>query len=135
MVSLKIRRQSSLVQYVQHDRVMETRTLPLLFIVQCITILLCGHFSCADHAGVNDIGPYDDIYPSIDITHDQQTCSVIVNGTCPLYIALMVSFGGEYNGRGNIAGVQMALDEINRDTTMLPGYTLHYTLKKTVVCE
>ena len=84
---------------------------------------------------MNDVSPYDDIYPFIDVTRDQQECSVVENRTCPLYISLMVSFGGEFDGRGVIGGVQMALDEINRDPTMLQGYTLHYTLKTTVVSE
>ena len=113
---------------------MEAKRLCLLFIAQCI-IVHYSHFSCANPAQVNSFGPYDDIYPFIDIARDQQRCSPIENGTCPLYISLMVSFGGEFNGRGVIGGVQMALDEINRDPTMLPGYSLHYTLKTTEVGE
>ena len=114
---------------------MATKRLYLLFIVQYITILHCSHVSCVGNAGVNDVGPYDDIYPFIDVTRDQQRCSVVENRTCPLYISLMVSFGGEFDGRGVIGGVQMALEEINSDPTMLPGYNLHYTLKPTVVSE
>ena len=64
---------------------------------------------------------------------DQKNCSLIDNGTCPLYIALLVSFGGDYDGRGVIPGVQMAIDQINSDSTMLPGYKLHYILKATQV--
>ena len=97
---------------------MATKRWYLLFIVQCITILQCSHVSCVGNAGVNDIGPYDDIYPFIDVTHDQQGCSVIKNKTCPLYISLMVSFGGEFDGRGVIGGVRMALEEINSDPTI-----------------
>ena len=50
------------------------------------------------------------------------------NDTVPLYFALMQSFGGGFNGSGVIGGVEVALDQINDDPTLLPGYTLHYTL-------
>ena len=46
----------------------------------------------------------------------------------PLTFALLQSFGGDFNSSGAVAGVQVALDVINNDTTLLPGYTLHYTL-------
>ena len=78
-------------------------------------------------------GPYDHIYPFVDITQDQLNCSTTDNGTCPLYIALLVSFGGEFDSSGVVPGVQMALDQINSDPNILPGYTLHYTLKATKV--
>ena len=51
-----------------------------------------------------------------------------LNNTRPLYFGLMQSFGEEFNASGVIGGVEVALDQINRDETMLPGYTLHYTL-------
>ena len=46
----------------------------------------------------------------------------------PLTFALLQSFGGDFNSSGAVAGVQVALDVINSDPTLLPGYTLHYTL-------
>ena len=46
----------------------------------------------------------------------------------PLTFALLQSFGGNYDGSGSVAGVQVALDLINNDPDLLPGYTLHYTL-------
>ena len=79
------------------------------------------------------IGAYKHIYPFVDISQDQLTCSVAANGTCPLYFALLMSFGGEYDSSGVIPGVQLALDQINNDPTMLPGYSLHYTLKDATV--
>ena len=48
----------------------------------------------------------------------------------PLYFALIQSLGGPlslFDGSGSITGVKVALDEINNDTNLLPGYTLHYT--------
>ena len=55
------------------------------------------------------------------------------NGTLPLYIAFLISFGGDYTSSGAIPGVQVALDQINADPSILPGYTLHYTLRDTSV--
>ena len=55
------------------------------------------------------------------------------NGTLPLYIAFLISFGGDYTSSGAIPGVQVALDQINADPSILPGYTLHYTLSDTNV--
>ena len=88
-------------------------------------------------------GPYDHVYPYTDITGDQLNCSVSQNitcsesknGTCPLYIALMMSFGGDFDSRGVIPGVQLAIDQINRDPNTLPGYCLHYILKATKVSK
>lgn len=91
---------------------------------------------CADsRLNAPYFGPYKDIYPLVDITQDQLNCPRTENGTCPLYIGLMVSFGGEFDSSGVIPGVQLALDQINSDPSMLPGYTLHYTLRDTIVSE
>lgn len=48
--------------------------------------------------------------------------------TTHLYFGLMMSFGGDLVSSGAIPGVQVALDDINSNDSMLPGYTLHYTL-------
>ena len=83
------------------------------------------------------LGPYKEIYPYVDITRDQQSCvpdpAAGVDGTCPLYIALMMSFGGDFVSSGAIPGVQLAINQINSDPSILPGYTLHYTLLDTQV--
>ena len=56
------------------------------------------------------------------------------NGTTPLYFGLIMSFpGGEFDSSGAIAGVRVALDRINKDPTLLPNYTLHYTLTNSSV--
>ena len=81
----------------------------------------------------NQFGVYTQVYPDVDMTGDQTNCSRSSNETCPLYIALMMSFGGDYITSGVIPGVQLALDQINSDPDILPGYTLHYTLLPTRV--
>ena len=67
---------------------------------------------------VSTVRGYLHIYPPVD-ENDTRT---------PLYFALLQSFGSEYNGSGSVAGLQVALDRINSDPTLLPGYSLHYTL-------
>jgi len=61
---------------------------------------------------------YLDIYPPVD-ENDPRT---------PLYFALLQSFGGNFNGSGSVAGLQVALDRINNEPSLLSGYSLHYTL-------
>ena len=67
---------------------------------------------------VSTVRGYLHIYPPIDENDTRK----------PLHFALLQSFGSEYNGSGSVAGLQVALDRINSDPTLLPGYSLHYTL-------
>ena len=67
---------------------------------------------------VSTVRGYLDIYPPVD-QNDPRT---------PLHFALLQSFGGNFDGSGSVAGLQVALDRINSDPTLLPGYSLHYTL-------
>lgn len=62
--------------------------------------------------------PYLQVYPPVNET-DVRT---------PLYFALMLSFGGDYTSIGALPAVQIALNYINNQPSILPGYTLHYTL-------
>ena len=86
-------------------------------------------------ASGDNFGPYKQVYPKADLQLDPRNCSTSDNGTCPLYIALMMAFDGDFVSSGVIPGIQVAIDEINNDSSMLPGYTLHYTLMATRVCE
>ena len=63
-------------------------------------------------------GPYIQVYPRLNETDER----------APIYFALMLSFGGDYVSVGALPGVQIALDYINSEPSLLPGYTLHYTL-------
>ncbi len=52
----------------------------------------------------------------------------VLKGRTPLHFALIQSLGGQFDSSGSVAGVKVALDRINNDSSLLPGYTLHYTL-------
>lgn len=69
--------------------------------------------------------PYLQIYPPVNEA----------DGRIPLYFALVLSFGGEYKSNGAIPGVQIALDYINSEPSILPGYSLHYTLTDSQVAS
>ena len=60
----------------------------------------------------------------------------VLQGRTPLYFALIQSLGGpfsEFDASGSVAGVKIALDRINNDSSLLPGYTLHYTFANSQV--
>ncbi|CAI8012114.1 Gamma-aminobutyric acid type B receptor subunit 1 [Geodia barretti] len=61
---------------------------------------------------------YLQVYPPVNDTDD----------LTDIYFALMLSFGGDYVSIGALPGVQIALDYINSEPSILPGYSLHYTL-------
>ena len=71
---------------------------------------------------------YLQVYPGTNPTEEASV------GFKSLYFALMMSFGGDFRSSGAIPGVQVALDQINSDPTLLPGYQLHYTLTDSQVC-
>ena len=85
-------------------------------------ILLLRYVSCLTDPSVTS--GYLETYPKVQESTD----------TTPLYFGLIMSFpGGEFDGSGAIAGVRVALDRINSDPTLLPNYTLHYTLTNSSV--
>ena len=73
------------------------------------------------HSEPSWIRPYLRVYPPVSADED-------AGGTKSLYFALTMSFGGIFKSSGTIPGVEAALDRINSDPTLLPGYKLHYTL-------
>ena len=67
---------------------------------------------------------YLEVYP------DPRDPDVLENRT-PIYFGLIQSLGGplsQFDASGSLAGVKIALDRINNDSNLLPGYSLHYTL-------
>ena len=90
----------------------------VLCFMACIVVML---------PGVSCLNGYLETYPAV-----QQ--SNVSRNTTPLYFGLIMSFpGGEFDSSGAIAGVRVALDRINNDTTVLPNHTLHYTLTNSSV--
>ena len=58
----------------------------------------------------------------------------VTDESTSLYFAFMQSFSGSYISSGGIPGVMVALDEINAaNSSVLPGYTLHYALSDNAV--
>ena len=59
----------------------------------------------------------------------------VVNGSgrTPLYFSLIQSFSGQYISAYSLPGLEMALDFINGDDTLLPGYSLHFVLTEAAV--
>ena len=104
-----------------------------------VLVALTGSFLLF-FAKANTVGVYEDIYPSIvnlSLLNSVQDCDpdTSPDGTCPLFFGLLSSFGGIFLSSGYIPAVQIALDEINNDSSILPGYSLHYTLKDSQVCN
>ena len=54
-------------------------------------------------------------------------------GLRPLVFGLIMSFGGNIDSSGAVPGVRVALDRINSDSSLLPGYSLHYALSDSQV--
>ena len=59
------------------------------------------------------------------------------NERTPLYFLYITSDGPSYSSAGAIPAVDIALEKINGDPTLLPGYTLNYTepLDSKVSCK
>ena len=85
--------------------------------------LVVAFLSLATSATSSSPWPYLQIYPPVDET-DSRT---------PLYFAVVLSSEGGYTSIGALPGVQIALDYINSHPSILPGYTLHYTLSDSQV--
>ena len=111
------------------------RKCAVLGITQLCLVIALIRIPAESLAAENQFEVYKQIYPDINTTQDATNCSRSRSGneTCPLYIALMMAFDGDYITSGVIPGVQLALDQINSNPDILPGYTLHYTLLPTRV--
>ena len=84
-----------------------------------LLLQLCLATSSIDY----DPKDYLEVYPN-------STDPEVLRGRTPLHFALIQSLGGpdsQFNQSGSVAGVKLALDRINNDSSLLPGYTLHYT--------
>ena len=99
-----------------------TPLLPLLLLLLVAASALASNETTEEF----DQSFYKQVYPAVEDA---------MPGTDSLYLALVVSFGGIYTSSGVVPGVQVALDQINEDPSMLPGYTLHYTLRDSQVCR
>ena len=57
----------------------------------------------------------------------QQVCSQGNDGRTPLYFSYITTKTGDYVGAGAIPAVDLALEQINNSSSILPNYTLEYT--------
>lgn len=80
------------------------------------------------YAKYPDFGVYKHVYPPFNLSQNIENCTPSENTTCPLFVAVMLSFGSIFNSSGALLGVQIALDQINDDPNILPGYRLHYAV-------
>ena len=77
-------------------------------------------FACVESLSY-DPADYLEVYPD-------PTDPEVLQGRTPLYFSHIVSLEGQYVSDGTVPGVKVAVDRINNDTSLLHGYTLHYTL-------
>ena len=98
-------------------------------VVLSLLLLSANNFAVQCSSLSYDPEDYLDVYP------DPQDPGVLM-GRTPLHFALIQSLGGpdsQLDGSGTLAGVKVALDSINNDSSLLPGYTLHYTFTNSKV--
>lgn len=106
----------------------------MIWTCKCLLVLLAAVFTlckaqenASAYVGL-DLGPYLHIYPPAEIVRNPSNCTPSDTVTCPLYIAVMMAVTGDLVTGGTLPGVQIALDQINDNPTILPGYKLHYLL-------
>lgn len=111
---------------VEFNRAIATVVIMSSYIVACCLVLV-------SLAATERVGVYREIYPPLNdndslapLHYYNRNCTP--EDTCPLFFTFLISFGGLYTSNGGLPGVQVALDEINNDSSILPGYTLHYSL-------
>ena len=57
----------------------------------------------------------------------------VTDDRTPLYFSLIQSSSGQYISYYSMPGLQLALDLINNDSSLLPGYSLHFVHTDTPV--
>ena len=92
------------------------KTLVVLVLQLFLNCSLCQNF--LDPTGIEQIIDNNKFYPPLNESDGQK----------PLVFGLIMSFGGNIDSSGVVPGVRVALDRINNDSTLLPGYSLHYAL-------
>ena len=107
-----------------------TATATVLLLLSTASIVAWAQENPDDYLAL-DLGPYEHVYPPPGDTAallDSRPGNCTPDGErrCPLYFTYMSSLSGGFASGGSIPGVQIALDQINEDPSMLPGYTLHY---------
>ena len=101
--------------------------------MQCHLVFVVSFLLVSIHRAQSlsyDPDDYIDVYPD-------PTDPEVLKERTPLHFALLQSLGGQFSqfdGSGSLAGVKVALDWINNDSSLLPGYTLHYTASNSKVC-
>ena len=97
-------------------------------LINVVLVLLVSSV-CAVHSLSYDPEDYLEVYPD---PRDPD----VVKGRVPLHFGLIQSLGGplsQFDASGSVAGVKIALDRINNDSSLLPGYSLHYTFANSKV--
>ena len=97
--------------------------------IVAVTCCLFLGFSYVISQPYNFQKDYIEVYPD-------PTDPTFLQDRTPLYFGLIQSLGGPlslYDGSGSVAGVKVALDRINDDPSILPGYTLHYAFTDSMV--
>ena len=94
-------------------------TLLVLLTTTCILGKAQEFLDQAEIDRIQDIIANNEHYPALPT--EQSAKKALVFG-------LIMSFGGTLDSSGAVPGVRVALDRINNDTSLLPGYTLHYAL-------
>ena len=96
------------------------KTLVLLILQLFLSFSLCQNF--LDPTGIDliteQIIDNNQFYPPLNES----------DGLKPLVFGLIMSFGGNIDSSSAVPGVRVALDRINNDSSLLPGYSLHYAL-------
>ena len=102
------------------------RAYSTMYGVVSVAVLVAACLVQPSRGEVLNNGDVFQVYPALEDAPE---------GTTPLYFALMQSFSGGYVSAGGIPALMVALDEINNNSDVLPGYSLHYTLSDNGVCS